>query len=380
MLGVFTALLCFTTCMATVFTQTLSGAAMKKIVDSSILPLMNEDAIPGMAVAVVIDGRSYIFNYGYAAVDRRKRVNNETLFEIGSISKTFTATLTSWARVQSRLSLNDTVDRYLPNLAGTPFGRRTLLSLGTHTPGGLPLQFPSGVVTTVDLDRYLKQWRPKYAMGTYRTYGNPGIGVLGLIAAKSFAEDYRALVEQKLLPALRLRNTFIAVPKREMSNYAWGYMDGKPIRMVADTLSDETGGIRTTASDMARYVQDNIEASDLSPSIAHAIEETHRGYYQAGPMTQDLIWEQFPYPVTLFALLEGNSDAMLFKPYPVRPIRPPSAPKKTVWLNKTGSTNGFAAYVAFVPSKRVGIVLLANNDYPIRDRVKTAYRILKALR
>lgn len=49
------------------------------------------------------------------------------------------------------------------------------------------------------------------------------------------------------------------------------------------------------------------------------------------------------------------------------------------WINKTGSTNGFSTYVAFVPAKRIAIVMLANRSFPIEDRVKVAYRILGSL-
>jgi beta-lactamase class C len=96
-------------------------------------------------------------------------------------------------------------------------------------------------------------------------------------------------------------------------------------------------------------------------------------------MTQDLIWEQYPYPVTLQTLLDGNSSAMAFNATPVTPIKPPQAPREDVWINKTGSTNGFGAYIAFVPQKRLGIVILANKNFPIDERVTVAYRILTSL-
>jgi beta-lactamase class C len=50
-----------------------------------------------------------------------------------------------------------------------------------------------------------------------------------------------------------------------------------------------------------------------------------------------------------------------------------------VLINKTGSTNGFASYVAFVPAQKLGIVMLANKNYPIAQRVTAAYQILTKL-
>jgi beta-lactamase class C len=70
---------------------------------------------------------------------------------------------------------------------------------------------------------------------------------------------------------------------------------------------------------------------------------------------------------------------MIYKPNPVSAITPPQEPQKNAWINKTGSTNGFGAYVAFVPEKQLGIVILGNKSYPIKDRVTTAYKILTKL-
>jgi beta-lactamase class C len=96
-------------------------------------------------------------------------------------------------------------------------------------------------------------------------------------------------------------------------------------------------------------------------------------------MTQDLIWEQYPYPVDLKTLVDGNSPGMIFKAVPATQLTPPEQPREDVWLNKTGSTNGFGAYVAFIPVKHLGIVILANKSYPIDQRVTIAYQILTQL-
>src|ERR1700722_2127585 len=139
---------------------------IKSVVDRAVQPVMLSYSIAGMAVGLTIAGRPYVFNYGVASRATRKPVTNDTLFEIGSISKTFTATLASCAQANGNLSLADKTSKYLQSLEGSKFGDVTLLSLGTHTAGGFPLQLPESIRTEDQLMEYLKTWQPRYASGT----------------------------------------------------------------------------------------------------------------------------------------------------------------------------------------------------------------------
>lgn len=355
-------------------------AQLEGIVAKTIRPLMERYGIPGMAVGVIVRGHSYVFDYGAASKSPEKPVASDTLFEIGSVSKTFTATLASYAQVDGKLSLDDSVSKYLPSLSGSPFGNVKLVNLGTHTPGGLPLQVPDGVTNDEQLMAYFRSWKPAYAPGTYRTYSNLSIGLLGVIVAKVTNEDFRALMQEMLLTPLGLKHTFLDVPADQAANYAQGYTkDGAPIRMAAGVLGPEAYGIRTTAADLLRFLAANMRMLAVDATLQRAIVDTHVGYCRVGDMTQDLIWEQYSYPVTLDRLLAGNSDKMLLDANPVAQLDPPLPPQDAVLIDKTGSTNGFSTYVAFVPGKEFGIVLLANKSYPITARVTAAYGILTQL-
>ncbi|WP_268797162.1 class C beta-lactamase [Pseudomonas huanghezhanensis] len=355
-------------------------ARIESTVDAVLAPMMARYNIPGMAVGVVFEGKPYLFSYGVASRQTGQPVTSDTLFELGSVSKTFTATLAAYAQVKGDLSLSDKTSQYFPSLKQHPFGDVTLINLGTHTPGGLPLQVPEDITNNDQLTRYFEQWQPASAPGTFRTYANPGIGTLGLITAKAMGQDFKTLMEGSLLPALGLSNTYIDVPAPQMTHYAQGYTkDEKPIRVSPGVLSAEAYGIKSNVVDLTRFMQANMKQITLGKAYEQAINDTHTGYYAAGGMTQDLIWEQYPYPVPLKDLQEGNSADMILKPKPVREIQPPMTPRDDVWINKTGSTNGFGTYVAFVPEKRMGIVLLANKNYPNEERVAAAYRILEAL-
>jgi len=354
--------------------------ALRGAAESAVRPVMAKFGIPGMAVGISVGGQDYVFDYGVASRETGKPVTSGTLFEIGSVSKTFTATLTAWAERDGRLSLADPTSKCLPMLQGTKFGAVSLLDLGTHTPGGMPLQLPDGIATTDQLMQFFHDWQPAYPPGTYRTYANPSIGLLGLITAKSMGQDFTALMETRLFPALGLASTYIEVPGEKAADYAQGYTgQDVPIRMKGDMLSAEAYGVRTNAADLLRFIDANMALIPLNADLAGAIAATHTGYFKAGVLTQDLIWEQYAWPVDLATLLEGNGSRMLLTAIPATPIIPPMAPRADVWINKTGSTNGFSTYVAFVPEKRLGIVILANKSYPIEDRVTLAYAILASV-
>ena len=350
------------------------------VVREAARTLMQQNGVPGLAIAITVDGKQHFFNYGVASKQTQRPVSSDTLFEIGSISKTFTATLASYAQATGRLALTDHPARYLPPLEGSAFGdKTTLMHLGTHTAGGFPLQVPDAVQTTGQLFDYLRTWQPQYVAGTRRTYANPSIGMLGLIAAKSLDMPFEEAMAQHVFRPLGLRHTTLDVPAAQMASYAQGYTKtDAPIRLRGGMLGAEAYGVRTSARDLIRFVEANLRGPGTTP-LQRAIEATHTGYFRAGALTQDLVWEQYPYPVALPVLLEGNGDKMAYETQDVTAIDPPQPPQQAVWINKTGSTNGFAAYVAFVPAKKIGIVVLANKNVPIAPRVRLAYEILEKL-
>ena len=350
-------------------------------VAQTVRPIMKQYHIAGMAVGITVEGRHYVLDYGVASRATGKHVDASTLFEIGSITKTFTASLASYAQLTGKLSLSDAVGADLPALQGTSLGRVRLVNLGTHTAGGLPLQFPDDVKSDDDAMRYYRAWKPVHAAGTYRLYSNPSIMLLGLIVAKRMEANFAGLMQRKLLAPLGLRDTFLAVAEARMPDYAQGYTDaGKPRRMSPGPLAAEAYGIRTTASDMLRFIDANMNLVPVDDTLRRAIIGTHTGYYQIGGMTQDLVWEQYRYPIPLPGLLQGNSEHVIFEENQAVRIVPPLPPQSDVVIDKTGSTNGFGAYVAFIPRRKMGIVLLANTSFPIAVRVTAAYRILTRLR
>lgn len=361
-----------------------ASAAAKPLSDAVgevIRPLMEENRIPGMAVAVTVRGQRHVFNYGVASKDGRRRVTDRTLFELGSVSKTFTATLGAWAQARGTLIFSDPASKYFPALAGSAFDRVSVLDLGTYTAGGLPLQFPDGVNDAQQMTAFYRDWRPAAEPGTQRLYSNPSIGLFGELAARSMREPFEGLMQKRLFPALGLTHTYIKVPQSEQRHYAWGYSKAdKPVRVDPGMFDAQAYGVKTTAADMLHFVEVNMDYGSRSAGPLHrAIAATHTGYYKVGDMTQGLAWEMYAWPTPLDRLLAGNSDDMALKPQEVQRIDKPVQLRDNVLINKTGSTHGFGAYVAYVPSKRIGVVMLANRNYPNAERVKAAHRVLEAL-
>lgn len=375
-------------------TDEADSAAIEALVNDTIAPLMDEHRIPGMAVAISTNGQQHYFNYGFANQEADIPVTDATLFELGSVSKVFTAALAGYAQSSGALSLSDPASQFLPALKGSAFDGITLLELGTYTAGELPLQFPDAVENEEQMIDYYRQWQPVSAPGSHRLYSNPSIGLLGYLTAQRLDKPYETLMEEVLFAPLGLEHSYFQVPEGQQAHYAYGYSkEDEPVRVNPGVLDAQAYGLKSTAADVLTFVEANMKGAGLESgmdesklhedtldeSLSHALEITRTGYFGFGNMTQGLGWESYTYPVALEQLLEGNSLEMILEPNPANRLSPPLTPRQDALYNKTGATNGFGAYVAFVPSEQIGIVLLANRNYPNSARIEAAHHILTAL-
>lgn len=355
-------------------------AELNQAVDAAVKPMMQAYAIPGMAIAISHKGQSHFFEYGVASRESGRAVDRHTLFELGSISKLFTATLGAYAEARGTLNLSDNTSQYLPALRGSAFDHISLLDLATYTAGGLPLQFPDAVSNEQQMLDYYRNWQAVYPPGTQRLYSNPSIGLFGHLAAASLAEPFQQLVEKDLLPQLGMQESYIRIPSEQMKRYAWGYRDNKAVRVNPGALDAEAYGLKSTAADMLRFIDANLHPERLPAPLRQAISATHRGYYQVGDMTQALGWERYAYPISLEKLQAGNSAEMALQPQTVERFSVSKPADGDLLLNKTGSTNGFGAYILLLPARETGLVILANRNYPNAERVRLALQLLEAIK
>lgn len=354
-------------------------AELNQAVDAAVKPMMQTYAIPGMAIAISHKGHSHFFEYGVASRESGKAVDRHTLFELGSISKLFTATFGAYAEARGTLNLSDNASQYLPALRGSAFDHISLLDLATYTAGGLPLQFPDAVSNEQQMLDYYRNWQAVYPPGTQRLYSNPSIGLFGHLAAASLAEPFQQLMEKDLLPQLGLQESYVQIPTEQMMRYAWGYRDDKPVRVNPGALDAEAYGLKSSITDMLRFIDANLHPDKLPAPLHQAISSTHRGYYQVGDMTQALGWERYAYPISREKLQAGNSAEMALQPQIVERFSVPKPAEGDLLLNKTGSTNGFGAYILLLPARDTGLVILANRNYPNAERVRLALQLLDAI-
>nr|WP_312230270.1 class C beta-lactamase [Pseudomonas sp.] len=373
-MGLFTASLAVTLPAAAMTEQQFNDAAAQ-----AFAPLMAEYDVPGLAVGVTRQGKHYVYTQGLANREANIAVSRQTLFELGSLSKTFNVTLAALAQERGLLSLDDQVGERLPVLKATPVGALSLMDLATHQSNGLPLQVPDAIQSDSALMTWLRQWQPKAGTGHERSYSNVSIGLLGRISASAFGQPYAQALHEQVLAPLALGSTYIQVPAAQMPRYAYGYAQqtNKAIRVNTGMLDAEAYGLKSNIDDMLRFVDINLGSTAVPEPLATAIAATHQGVTQNAQFTQAMIWERYPWPLSRERLLAGNAPSMALQAQPASRLAQRETGEQGVLFSKTGSTNGFAGYAAFVPDERIGVVMLANRNVPLEARVDASYRLLQ---
>lgn len=234
------------------------------LIDHFVADSMRRQATPGLALAITDRDRLLaVRNYGYANLDARLPVTDETLFEFGSIGKSFTAICFLQLAEEGHVDLHGPVTDYLPWFSvRSRFAPITLHHLLTHT---------SGLVGGSDFspDQRFEVWALREVEatepGVKARYSNVGYKILGLVLEAVTGKPYGELVQERILTPLDMRNTVPAITNEMRHRLAVGYNDGlgdRPWRpeygfQPAPWLETNTGDgcICSTAADLATYLR-----------------------------------------------------------------------------------------------------------------------------
>lgn len=357
----------------------------KPIVDQAINQLMEKDHIPGVAVELYVNGVPYSYQYGYRDLHYKAKVNDKTLFEIGSLSKLFTCLLFAIEVDQNTLHMNDTLGQYLPSLYQTtlPASKLTLEQLATQT-SGLPLNppfslnFTPNINTVTALHHFLSNWQPNSAPGSQWLYSNLGMGLLGISIENKVGWPYPELVNTYIFKPLKIKDAGVNVVGWRY-NYAQGYDNGRPAIRWKMPLFSAAGGIEASPRDMLQFLGAALELPGTPKNIVAAMEQTQSIYVSTPIMQQGLGWEIYPY---------SPNDPSFTRQPPNKnlgPLQATQAPAGQISFNpemlmqKTGATNGFSSFIGVVPNTHTGIVILCNSYFNDGDIVNTGRSILSHL-
>jgi D-alanyl-D-alanine-carboxypeptidase/D-alanyl-D-alanine-endopeptidase len=303
----------------------------------------------GIVVGLVDDKGVRIISYGKPNKNSDKAVNGDSVFEIGSVTKVFTATVLADMVERGEVSLSDPISKYLPKSVKTPTrnGKEiTLLDLSTQT-SGLPrlpdnfaprdVQNPYADYSVEQLYAFLSSYTLTRDIGSKYEYSNLGVGLLGHILALRAGTDYETLVRTRIFQPLKMNNSSIKLTPEMQARLATGHNPALlPVpNWELPTLAG-AGAIRSTVNDMLKFVAANL-GLNKSPLLA-AMQMAHQSRHETGVPD-----------------LEIGLNWHILKKFDT----------VVVWHN--GGTGGYHSFIGFDPKARKGVVVLSNSANDIDD-------------
>ena len=323
----------------------------------------------GLAAVVVNADKVQIVTHGFQGLDKAAPITADTLFEIGSITKTFTALLLADMVIKGELKLEDPVEKWLPQgqsvgVNGLKLRDHTgapirLIDLATHR-SGLP-RLPDNMPNGTRADPYVDYREPQllvYLKGREAlvetdggkttkkrdeayAYSNLGFGLLGYVLARAANLPFDELLQKRVLTPLGLTSTYLDTPRSENARFSDGHYleNGTTLKQAKHWRFDviaPAGALRMSAKDMARYAQAASGAIDTPLKAAFALAEQRHGDGMGRQNPQGLAWT--------LATLNGRAV-----------------------VNHDGGTGGFVSTMWVDPERRSAVVVMSNAAAPITD-------------
>ena len=257
----------------------------------NLIRILIDNGTNAAIVIGLVDSNGTQF-YGYGKTSNAPyatTVNEDTIFDIGSITKTFTTTLLADMVNEGIFKLEDPIENYLPSSIKVPmyYGQKiTLEDLATHT-SGLPENTPNLQVSNItsyshytreQLHQALSNITIKTAPGTHFEYSNMGIAILGDILESKTGMSYEELVKYRILNVLGMNSTMINLSDPWISHLALGHDNGIEIPITSVDLVippplAPAGSLRSSVADMIKYLSANMGL--IKTKLKDAIENTH---------------------------------------------------------------------------------------------------------
>ena len=336
---------------------------------------MQKNEVPGAAVLLIVEGKPYAYYYGYADRESKKPVTKDTIFELGSITKVMTSLLLAQEVDFAKIKLKEPVSKYMPTLPAS-FGKITVRSLATHT-SGLPFNVPVDVKNRAEWEKYAATYTPEYPADERYTYSNLGIGLLGQTLETVTHQSFNQLYRTKILAPLGMQPIALTVPKKLQVFYAQGYGEkGEPLPPISDGLFPSAGAVKASADDMAKFLSAAIGLPQTPESIFYPMRMTQTAYVDVGNTEQGLGWQIHELTGSNLKVLLNGGNELGMETEAVKEVYAEPTFNGNALIDKTGSTNGFRAYIAVIPDKKTGIVILTNRHHTGPSVLKAGREIL----
>ena len=299
----------------------------------------------GIVVGLINDQGSKVISYGKLS----RELDGNTVFEIGSITKVFTALLLVDMVERGEVNLTDPIAKFLPPSVKVPTkdGKEiTLLHLATHTSGlpRMPNNFapkdednPYADYTVEQMYQFLSNYTLTRDIGAEYEYSNFGAGLLGHILALKAGTDYETLVLTRICEPLKMNSTRIKLSPELQARLTTGHdWAGNAVKNWDILTLAGAGALRSTANDMLKFVATNLELSESV--LSSAMQKTHLAQNQ-----------------TSMPDLEIGMGWHVLKKHGT----------EILWHN--GGTGGYRSFIGFDKKKRLGVVVLSNSANDIDD-------------
>lgn len=304
-----------------------------------------------IAIGIIDENGTRYYNFG-SRDSSGAEVDEHSIFEIGSITKTFTATLLAYSVTNRDLKLDAPVGSLLPDSIEIPILGKQQITFGhlaDHTSGlpNMPANFspansknPFAYYTMSQMYEDIANYTPVREVGSQFEYSNLAVGLLGHTLSLNDGNTYEDLLNRVITGPLGMKETKITFDKSMMNNLAVGRNEfGQPTGNWDFSALEAAGALRSSTSDMIRYLSAQLGYTEIS--LENVFELTHRKRHQ-----KYRVRNGHPHGMGLGWIIFTNANGPNY------------------WHG--GSTGGYTSFIAFNKTLKKGVVVLATG-YDPRD-------------